>query len=148
MQSAASPSRPTRTILVVEDDRDIREILVAALEDEGFRTIAANNGRRALDVLASLRELPGLILLDLMMEEMGGREFLEVLDREHRDDGWAAIPVLVSSAAGAGALAALPKTAGTFRKPFDLDELVRVAESFCPRIVPNGLMAPPEIRPS
>jgi CheY-like chemotaxis protein len=131
---AVTPS-PTssRAILVVEDDRDIREILVAALEDEGFRTIAANNGRRALDVLATLRELPGLILLDLMMEEMGGREFLEVLKREHRDDGWADIPVLVSSAAGAGALAALPKTAGTFRKPFDLDELVRVADQYCPR---------------
>jgi CheY-like chemotaxis protein len=131
---AVTPS-PTssRAILVVEDDRDIREILVAALEDEGFRTIAANNGRRALDVLATLRELPGLILLDLMMEEMGGREFLEVLEREHKDDGWADIPVLVSSAAGAGALAALPKTAGTFRKPFDLDELVRVADQYCPR---------------
>jgi len=139
MHSAASLSHPVRTILVVEDDRDIREILVAALEDEGFQTIAANNGRRALDVLASLRELPGLILLDLMMEEMGGREFLEVLDREHRHDGWAEIPVLVSSAAGAGALAALPKTAGTFRKPFDLDELVRVAESYCPRVGPSAV---------
>lgn len=140
MESAAAMPTESRAILVVEDDRDIREILVAALEDEGFRTIAANNGRRALDVLGSLRELPGLILLDLMMEEMGGREFLEILHREHRHDGWAEIPVLVSSAAGAGALAALPKTAGTFRKPFDLDELVRVAETYCPRITPPGVL--------
>jgi CheY-like chemotaxis protein len=83
------------TVVVVEDDDDIREAVCEALHAEGYPTAEACNGRDALDMLHALRERPGLILLDLMMPTMDGWEFLRNIDRdaEMRD-----IPVAVMSA--------------------------------------------------
>jgi CheY-like chemotaxis protein len=54
-------------ILVVEDDRDIREAVVEVLEDEGYGVSAAGDGAQALRVLDEAEQQPDLILLDLMM---------------------------------------------------------------------------------
>ena len=61
-----------RTILVVEDETTLRETLADALEVEGFRVIAAADGREALDRFRADR--PDLILLDLMLPELSGIE--------------------------------------------------------------------------
>ena len=83
-----------RRILVVEDDRDIRESLQDLLEVEGYAVTTAENGRDALEQLQRM-DAPSVILLDLMMPVMSGDEFL----RELRKDGaLASIPVLVVSA--------------------------------------------------
>jgi CheY-like chemotaxis protein len=83
----------TGQILLVEDDEDTRAVLRQALTGEGWKVIEADNGRAALEKLA---EWPiGAIVLDLMMPEMDGFEFVATL-RRHPE--WHAIPVLVVTA--------------------------------------------------
>jgi GAF domain-containing protein/CheY-like chemotaxis protein len=80
-------------VLVVEDDADTRELLRRWLEREGHVVLEAGNGRIALDRVGEQR--PGLILLDLMMPEMDGFEFLAELRQQ---PGGRAIPVVVVTA--------------------------------------------------
>ncbi|MCA1568150.1 MAG: response regulator [Acidobacteria bacterium] len=79
--------------LVVEDDEATRALLVRVLEQEGWRVREAANGRVALAQVAE--ELPQLILLDLMMPEMDGFEFVQEL---HKLPGARSIPVVVITA--------------------------------------------------
>lgn len=119
-----------KSILVVEDDEDIRAILILALEAEGYRVHTAENGKRALDVLRELQEeeLPTGILLDLMMPEMDGDAFLQVLHQEHADD-WAKIPVIISTARGTLTnMDVISKTVAQIQKPMDLQQLYGVVK--------------------
>jgi DNA-binding response OmpR family regulator len=68
------------TILVVDDKKSLRDLVKAYLTEEGFRVVTAANGRRALFI--ARHESPDLILLDIMMPEMGGYEFLRVYTKE------------------------------------------------------------------
>lgn len=70
----------TKTILVVDDKPELRKLLKSYLTQEGFRVLEAANGQEALYV--ARREKPDLVLLDLMMPEMGGYEFLQIFSRE------------------------------------------------------------------
>ena len=70
----ATDSRP---VLVVEDDPPTRDVIRRALERDGWLVLEANNGREALDLMA--RESPVLVVLDLMMPEMDGFEFVSKL---------------------------------------------------------------------
>ncbi|GAA0258174.1 MULTISPECIES: response regulator [Pseudomonas] len=65
------------TILVVDDEYLIADILGFALEDEGFMVVTASNGRKALDVLE--RERPSLIITDFMMPVMDGQQLAEAV---------------------------------------------------------------------
>jgi GAF domain-containing protein/DNA-binding response OmpR family regulator/anti-sigma regulatory factor (Ser/Thr protein kinase) len=85
--------RRDRPVLVVDDDAEVRQLLRRMLESEGFAVVEAENGRVALERLRG--ESPSLILLDLMMPEMDGFEFVAEL-RRHED--WRAIPVVVITA--------------------------------------------------
>lgn len=85
--------RATRTVLIVEDDADVRTMLRRRLEREGWRAIEAENGRVALDLMG--RSQPGLVLLDLLLPEMDGFEFLDEV-RAH--EAWRSIPVVVVTA--------------------------------------------------
>jgi CheY-like chemotaxis protein len=109
-------------ILVVEDDRDIRESLVEVLEDAGYRVSSAGDGRQALEVLEAAPERPALILLDLMMPVMNGFQFREEqLARPHL----AEVPVLVITAdANAKARAGILKAAGLLQKPVKIQPLL------------------------
>jgi DNA-binding response OmpR family regulator len=69
-----------RTILVVEDETTLRETLADALEVEGFRVIAAADGREALDRFRA--DKPDLILLDLMLPELSGIEVCRIIRAE------------------------------------------------------------------
>ena len=85
--------RPSRHILLVEDDETTRTVMQRALERDGWSVTLAENGRVALARLAENR--PDAILLDLMMPEMDGFEFLAEL---RRHEGWREIPVIVLTA--------------------------------------------------
>jgi len=69
-----------KTILVVDDERRLRDLVQAYLTQEGFRVVTAADGQEALFV--ARHEKPDLILLDLMMPEMGGYEFLRAHGKE------------------------------------------------------------------
>jgi CheY-like chemotaxis protein len=86
-------ARPPCPVLVVEDDPVMRELLRRRLEKEGWTVIEAENGRVALKRMTERQ--PDLILLDLMMPEMDGFQFLDEV-RKHED--WHLIPVIVITA--------------------------------------------------
>jgi DNA-binding response OmpR family regulator len=69
-----------QTILVVDDEAKLRDMLRLYLEQEGYRVVEAGHGREALYV--ARYEKPDLIILDLMMPEMGGHEFMRVFSKE------------------------------------------------------------------
>jgi CheY-like chemotaxis protein len=85
--------RPSRQLLLVEDDETTRTVTQRALERDGWSVTPAENGRVALGRLAERR--PDAILLDLMMPEMDGFEFLAELRRQA---AWRDIPVVVFTA--------------------------------------------------
>jgi two-component system, NtrC family, sensor kinase len=88
--AALAPYRRELPVLVVDDDPDVRALLRRMLEREGYAVDEADDGRVALE---QVRErAPGAILLDLMMPEMDGFEFLEELRRDEMGRG---IPVIV-----------------------------------------------------
>lgn len=70
----------TKKILVVDDKRELRDLLKQYLAQEGFQIVTANDGQQAL--FAARQEKPDLIILDLMMPEMGGYEFMRIYSRE------------------------------------------------------------------
>jgi DNA-binding response OmpR family regulator len=80
----------TQTILVVDDEVKLREMIRVYLAQEGFRVVEAANGRDALFV--ARHEKPDLIILDLMMPEMGGFEFMRAYAKE------ASAPVIMLTA--------------------------------------------------
>ena len=84
---------PPCPLLLVEDDADVRELLRRMLEQEGWSVIEAENGRVALERLESSR--PELVVLDLMMPEMDGFEFLYEFRRNAQ---WREVPVIVVTA--------------------------------------------------
>jgi signal transduction histidine kinase/CheY-like chemotaxis protein/HAMP domain-containing protein len=88
-RSAPAPLR----VLVVEDEPMTREMLRRTLGKEGWTVIEAENGRAALERVAE--DPPALILLDLMMPEMGGFQFVAEL---RKNEAWRAIPVIVVTA--------------------------------------------------
>ena len=120
-------------ILVIEDHADSREMLVETLELEGFRVEWAENGR---DGLARLRKgpLPDLVVLDLMMPVMTGWELMEHV---RADPALAAVPVLVTS--GAGASRPLPEgIRRAIPKPIDLDVLLEEIRKVLPGMDGGG----------
>ncbi len=87
------PNQSAGPVLVVEDDEHTRMLYARTLEKAGWTVLQAENGRVALERMADAR--PALVLLDLMMPEMDGFEFLDVL---RQDDGRRDIPVVVITA--------------------------------------------------
>lgn len=113
------------TILLVEDDADIRATLKEVLELEGYSVVPAANGKEAFQQLDSMIR-PCLILLDLMMPVMNGWEFLKTLHENARHSG---IPVVVVSAAGDKAKSA--KAQGFVKKPIEVDALLEMIRQYC-----------------
>ncbi|MBK5093325.1 MAG: response regulator [Actinobacteria bacterium] len=79
-------------ILVVDDDPDIRDVLEALLEGEGFEVVLANNGEQALEAVKS--ENPDLMILDLLMPAMDGFAVCKQL-QDPRWSKWKNMPVLI-----------------------------------------------------
>jgi CheY-like chemotaxis protein len=116
------------SILVVDDDADIRSSLTEILGDEGYRVAGVRNGREALAYLQE-QTRPSLILLDMMMPEMDGWRFrLE----QQRSPELASIPVVILSAHGNVREAALALGAADYlRKPLRIESLLEIAGRYC-----------------
>ena len=120
----------TQRILVVDDDRAIRETLRAILEDEGYRVTTAANGREALERLERAPP-PALCIVDLVMPVLDGWELCAELARR---PALARVPVLLVSANSHldGAGLAL-ETVHLMRKPISFDRLLEYVERYCRR---------------
>jgi DNA-binding response OmpR family regulator len=110
-----------KTVLVIDDDRDLLDLVSFALEDEGYKVETAANGREGLEKVR--REMPDLILLDMKMPLMDGWQFAQ--EFHARFDEKAPIVVL-TAAENARKRAAEIGAQGWIGKPFDLDDLSRV----------------------
>jgi CheY-like chemotaxis protein len=109
-------------VLVVEDEPAIRELVRRTLEGAGLVVIEAENGRQALDIFALGGDPPRLVLTDVIMPELNGRELSDALADLHPN-----LPVLfMSGYTGDDMLARslLPETALFIQKPFAPEELV------------------------
>src|SRR5689334_9344419 len=83
------------SVLIVDDDVDIREVLAEMLDAFGFDVLTAANGREALATVRQMRQRPSAIVLDLMMPIMDGYGFLE---ERSSDPALACIPVAIVTA--------------------------------------------------
>jgi len=89
------PASSETEILIVEDDRDTRELLQRTLEREGWKVLTATDGVNAIELLAGATRVPDLVLLDLMMPRLDG---FGVLDAIRKNPLWASIPVVILTA--------------------------------------------------
>ncbi|OQW77021.1 MAG: sigma-54-dependent Fis family transcriptional regulator [Proteobacteria bacterium ST_bin14] len=113
-------------ILVVDDERDIRELVAGVLEDEGYQTRSAADSDAALEAIATRR--PSLVLLDVWLKD-SRLDGLELLDEMKRRDP--TIPVLVISGHGNldTAVSAIRRGAADFiEKPFEAERLLLLVE--------------------
>ncbi len=105
-------------ILVVDDDASHRSLLCDALQQIGYRTVEASNGREALESLDG--EMPDGVLLDLKMPVMSGWALLDVLKQSPRAKN---LPIIIISAYGFEWEAELVGASGYISKPVDLQKV-------------------------
>jgi CheY-like chemotaxis protein len=120
-------------VLIVEDDRDTRELLATMLSTEGFHAVVAEDGLEALHLLRTVRhrapDVPCLVLLDLAMPRLGGPEFRRA---QLGDPTVANVPVAVMS--GSNDLEQRARAMGAvavFPKPINFDVLLDVVRRYC-----------------
>jgi DNA-binding response OmpR family regulator len=129
-----------RTILVVDDEPTLRETLVDALEADGFRVVAAADGRQALATFRA--EQPDLVLLDLMLPELSGIEVCRIIRQE------SGVPIVMLTAKDSE----LDKVVGLelgaddyVTKPFSLRELSARIRALFRRAEKQAVEAPPAV---
>lgn len=108
------------TILIVDDEYLIADILGYAMEDEGYMVVKASNGRKGLEVLD--RERPELVITDFMMPVMDGLEFARAIRARQAS---ADLPIILMSGAQGSVGRASPELfAAVFDKPFDINQII------------------------
>jgi len=113
-------------VLLVDDDPDIRETLSELLDANGYEVLEAENGQIALDVLKNTPRFPCVVLLDLSMPVLDGREFLR---RRASDPILRKIPVVVVSGSNQPA-DPLEGIDEYLRKPVKFERLIEVIEHY------------------
>ena len=123
------------TILVVEDEKELREMMSEALELSGYSVVAAAEGQAALNAIERTESLC-LVLLDLLMPGMDGWAFFKEMRARPE---YASVPVIVHSSAPASAPQGATRV---LQKPVELDRLLDAVHEFCsPRSAPRGSVA-------
>ncbi len=112
-------------VLVIDDDDDIRESLLALLQSEGYEVTGAKSGAEALGVLKDGHAPPSVILLDLRMPSMSGQDFAEKLDGDGR---WANARIIICTA-GRCPPEVAARAYAVLLKPFDLDRLLDLVKA-------------------
>jgi CheY-like chemotaxis protein len=115
-----------KSILIIEDDLAIQQMMRDVLELEGYQVATATDGSVGIAKLKTLPARPSVILLDMMMPGMNGWEFL---DFQRNDSRFAAIPVIVCSAYAESAKSVKP--AAVIEKPVQLKTLMNAVKAFC-----------------
>jgi CheY-like chemotaxis protein len=111
-----------KTILIVDDEADVADVVRAALQDEGYRVVVASNGAEGLERVANTH--PDLLICDVMMPFMDGTAMCSRLrdDPEYQD-----LPIIIASVMDRPAInAKFSNHNGYLRKPFRLNDLVEM----------------------
>ena len=122
-------------IVIIEDERDLAELLAFNLEKEGFRTGIALDGRTGLERVTS--ELPDLVILDLMLPEMNGIEVCKLLRKQSATRG---IPIIMLTAKGEEIDRVVGFEVGAddyLVKPFSIRELLHRIRAVLRRVSPE-----------
>ncbi len=114
-----------KTILVVEDDVDLRGVTAMMLSESGYQVTTAQDGRAALDKVAE--QMPDLILLDMRMPGMSGWEFTRQFRAKY---GQAAPIVALTASHDTAEQAGAIQADGYLGKPFEMDELIATVERY------------------
>ncbi|ASD26388.1 Chemotaxis protein CheY [Brevundimonas diminuta] len=112
----------TKTVLTVDDSRTMRDMLMLALKDAGYRVVQAEDGVHGLEVLQA--ENPDIVITDINMPRMDGFGFIEGM---RADPAFSAVPVLVLTTESDAAKKQRAREAGAtgwIVKPFDPVRLV------------------------
>jgi CheY-like chemotaxis protein len=112
------------TILIVDDERPVRQFLVTAFEQQGHQVLEASHGRQALNIVAGVLPHPDIVISDVMMPLLGGVELCNMLKA---DPATAHIPVVLMTAAHPRA-STNSEADAIIGKPFDLDTLDRLVQ--------------------
>lgn len=118
----------TVSVLIVEDDADLREMMSLFLVQEGFEPVAARDGREALELLRAGEVQPEVIVLDWMMPRMDGKQFMQ---ERALDPAVEVIPVVVLTAAPLEGLSV--DAAAILLKPCDFGALGSAIRRAAPR---------------
>ena len=108
-----------KTILLIDDESSIVEVLARLLEDEGFALLTASSGRAALERVTE--RVPDLIITDEMMPLMRGSDLFRAL---RKLPALLDVPIILISAVAMATAADLP-WAARLSKPFEFDQLLR-----------------------
>jgi DNA-binding response OmpR family regulator len=120
----------TRTVLVVEDEPYLSDLLATALSDQGYEVLKARDGLQAIRTLDEQRANqsgPCLVLLDMMLPQVDGMGVL----RHITDHGHQEAVVAISASDGHLAAAADAGAYETIPKPFELEQLLAVVDRYC-----------------
>ncbi len=120
---------PPKSILIVEDNADLRSLYKQAVEMEGYEPLVAGNGLEALEILRTTNPDPKVIILDLMMPVMDGYAFLDFL-RQRADADRFGVLVVSADFEVPDTVAQHPGVIGVLHKPFDLGDVLRVVHAF------------------
>lgn len=116
------------TVLIVDDEYVVADILGDVLEDEGYTVVKATNARKGLEILD--RERPSLVITDYMMPGMNGAEFAHAIRARPT---FAALPIiLMTGAQGPEGRSAPQLFTAVFDKPFDLVALLATVAQLVP----------------
>jgi DNA-binding response OmpR family regulator len=120
-----------KKVLVVDDDNDILDVIRIILEDEGYVVSTLNNARGIIEELTSNR--PDLILLDVMLCGMDGREVCKTMKV---NPAFKTIPVIMISAShNLNGFLEQTSADGFISKPFDMDNLISLVKSHSNRTI-------------
>jgi DNA-binding response OmpR family regulator len=128
-----------RTVLVVDDEKTLRETLADGLESEGYVVVQAADGREAVDVFR--RRHPDLILLDLMLPEISGTEVCRIIRAE------SGVPILMLTAKSAEVDKVVGLELGAddyVTKPFSFRELLARVRALLRRSEAQAVSSEPE----
>jgi CheY-like chemotaxis protein len=115
-------------VLIVDDDRDMAEVIKVVLDSAGWSCRLAENGALALEEVASAR--PGVVLLDMLMPVMNGWECAHRLRERYGAD----LPIVVMTASEhADTRRDEAGADGVLAKPFGIDDLVRIVGTYVPQ---------------
>jgi CheY-like chemotaxis protein len=117
-----------QSIMVVDDDDSVRNMLCVILREEGYAAVGAADGIEALERMR--RDPPSLVFLDLMMPRMDGEHLIQQM---HEEVGLSLIPVAIMSGQTTASAAALAWAKERLTKPVELDDVLTVADRYVHR---------------